>query len=362
MKIGTTKLIAENIAPANASGLVIFDGDTKICNVDISKMKPDLGEKKYSFGLVSDMHLDGVTEVNSEGLSKNGAYLDEALTFFENQGCSFCCHAGDMTNVGFWGQLAENNYVTSYYTTQMEDFEKVILKHKDTLPIHGICGNHESFFKSITENLTELKTYTGRELCYTLSNQPSTVGDEGVEYPNYYSDIVENDVFIFMGQPGGTGYVQESVWKKELEWLETTLETNKNKRCFVFEHSPVADDSGNPQNIHNSTWALHESEFIRIMRTYPNAIAFHGHAHLDFNEQLNWSYSNYSTRRGFKSVHIPSSAGGRITANGVLDNTNRADLRSGYIADVYKNCIVLKGYYFKNFELVPIAQYRINTD
>ena len=58
MKIGTTPLIAENIAPSNAKSIAIFDGDTKVCDVDISKMKPtNLGEKLYSFCLLSDVHM-----------------------------------------------------------------------------------------------------------------------------------------------------------------------------------------------------------------------------------------------------------------------------------------------------------------
>ena len=328
MKIGKTKLIPENIAPPNANRLAVFKDGTKVGTVDISRMKPsDLGEKQYSFGMVSDMHLDGVTMAS--------AYLDEAMSFFEEQGCSFCCHAGDMTNVGFWSETSDEIFLT-----QFADFKYVISAHPN-LPMYGICGNHESYNKSIMENLAELKEYTGRDLYYTCTH-----GD---------------DVFIFIGQPGGTSYVQRAEWIAELEWLQEQLEANRNKRCFVFEHLTLTDDSGNPDNIHNAYWYDLEATLVGIMQHYRNAVLFHGHAHLDFHEQLNWPYANYSTRKGFKSVHIPSSAGCRVTVDGVLDRTNNAALRGGYIAEVYAHCIVLKGYYFEGLETVPIAQYRIDT-
>lgn len=328
MKIGITKFIPENIAPQNAKSLAIFDGSKKICDVDISKMHPsNLGEKLYSFGMVSDMHLDGV--------GSNGTYLSDAMTFFENQGCSFCCHAGDMTNIGFWSETSDEIYLT-----QMADYKSVIDAHPN-LPMYGICGNHESYNKSIMENLPELKEYTYRDLYYTYTHG--------------------NDVFIFIGQPGGTSYVRREDWIIELQWLYETLEANRNKRCFVFEHLTLSDDSGNPNNIHNAYWYTLENTLVEVMKHYKNAMLFHGHSHLDFNEQFNWSYSNYSTKKGFRSISIPSSGGSRITVDGVLQKVNNPDLRSGYIAEVYENCILLKGYYFKNNNTIPIAQYCIDT-
>lgn len=328
MKTGITQLIAENIAPPNAKSIAIFDGNTKICDVDISKMIPsNIGEKLYSFGLVSDMHLDGV--------GSNGTYLSDAMSFFESQGCSFCCHAGDITNIGFWSSSSEEIYLT-----QMTDFKSVIDAHPN-LPMHGICGNHESYYKPIIENLAELKAYTYRDLYYTYTHG--------------------NDVFIFIGQPGGTSYVERAEWINELQWLYERLEENRNKRCFVFEHLTLSDDSGNPENIHNAYWFELENTLVGLMSHYDNAMLFHGHAHLDFNEQLNWSYSNISKRKGFRSIHIPSSSGSRVTVDGILQKVNDATLRSGYIAEVYENCIILKGYYFQNNELVPIAQYCIDT-
>ena len=326
-----THFIAENTAPVGAKRIGIYDSNGgRVGSIPLGNLKMrDMGEKLYSFGLVSDLHVDGV--------GMNGTYLSEAMTFFENQGCSFCCHAGDMTNVGFWSETGD-----SIFLTQMAAYKNVIDAHPN-LPMYGICGNHESYYKSIMDNLPELKAYAGFDLYYTYEH-----GD---------------DVFIFIGQPAGTIYAfgKKEEWKNELRWLQSTLEANRDKRCFVFEHLTLSDDSGNPNNIHNAYWYELENTLVGIMKHYKNAMLFHGHSHLDLNEQANFSYSNYSTKKGFRSISIPSSGGSRITVNGVLQKVNRPELRSGYIVDVYENCVVLKGYYFQSLEVVPLAHYLIDT-
>lgn len=331
MKIGKTKLIAENIAPPDAKELVILKDDAEICRVDISKMKPaGLGNKLYSFGLLSDLHLDGI--------GSNGAYLSQALSFFESENCNFCCHSGDMTNIGFWYKDTD----IEIYLPQMAEYKSVIESHPN-LPVYGICGNHESYNRSIMDNLGELKQYTGLDLYYTV-----TYGD---------------DVFIFIGQPSGTihAFDKYDEWVKELNWLQSELEKYRNKRCFVFEHLTLSDDSGNPENIHNAYWGSLEPTLVGIMQHYKNAILFHGHSHLDLNEQFNWSYSNYSTKKGFKSVNVPSSSAGRYTVDKVLQKTSDPERRAGYLTEVYADCIILKGYNFYKSEYVPIAQYKIDT-
>lgn len=357
MKIGTTKFITENIAPSNASKLVVFNGDTKICEVDISKMKPtNLGLKLYSFGLLGDMHM---------GSNGHDVYLNDALNLFKSEKCNFCTHVGDMTNEGFY--LSETSDISH---TQFALYKSVIDKYKETFLVYGICGNHESYYeRSIMENLDKLVYYTGTPLYYTLS---SNADDKPTENGGniYNPHIAETDVFVFIGQPSGTpkaiNGAYEYVWVEELDWLEATLEANKNKRCFVYEHLTLTDDAGNPNNIHNAFWGDLEERLLTILRSYNNTILFHGHSHLDLAEQFNFPYANYKNN-GFKSVHVGAPCGGRVTENGVLQKDEGVNgcgspaRRCGYIVDVYANHIVLKGYYFATSELIPIAQYCIDT-
>lgn len=344
MKIGITPLITENIAPPNAKKLAIFNGNTKVCDVDISKIQPtNLGTKLYSFGQLSDVHMmansnngTATDDGNGYGRLPNGTKFHRALTFFENQGCLFVAIAGDLTNIGFW----QSSTATTMYLNQFAEYKNIRELHPN-LPVYGICGNHESYYKNITENLTELETYAGYGLNYTITQG--------------------NDLFIFIGQPSPSVPMTDET----LSWLETTLEENKNKRCFVYVHSVVDDnDSGTRFGYyHNMTfdwWGAKKTTFINIMKKYKNAILFHGHTHMRFEAQTVVKDIIYSTALGFKSIHIPSIYNVRIP-NLVDEKLDEEDGAQGYVVDVYENHIVLKGYNLLTNEPVPIGQYCIDT-
>lgn len=411
MKIGITKLIPENIAPPNASCLAIFNGATKICDIDITKMMPELGEPLYSFGLLSDVHMTGDSEVGTKEIDGNGYitdgfYFRKALEFFNSSGCNFVCISGDLTDVGLFGYTDEStkSEYYYYYPDQFEEYKAICDIFADDLPVYGCCGNHESYVKNIDgvyddkwenpknnngewvaktepwtqiDSLEKLRYYTGTPLCYTISveNTSETSAVDGVNVITNGGNIElpldntvlsqTNDIFIMFGQPTPAA---NSTWNDQIDWLEATLEANKDKRCFVFEHLTLNSDSGNPENVHNAYWGSFENRLVSILSKYENAILFHGHSHMQFQEQTKVTYSNYSTERGFKSVHIPSTSYTRYmvdkNGDGVWNSGDKGELADGaqgYICDVYKDCIVLKGYDFQTNEFVPIAQYCIDT-
>ena len=79
--------------------------------------------------------------------------------------------------------------------------------------------------------------------------------------PMYYSFEVNNDVFIMLSHYGmyeGTGISWRSskfVSVEELQWLYETLEANRNKRCFVFNHVyPYEDRVGDANRIYNGKY------------------------------------------------------------------------------------------------------------
>lgn len=407
MKIGTTKLIPENIAPDNVKCLAIYDGDTKICDVDVSKMKPKLGKPMYSFGLLSDIHMTGdsvvgTKEKDGNGYITDGFYFRKALEFFNNSGCNFVCISGDLTDVGLFSYTDEStkSEYYYYYPDQFEEY-KDICDLFPNLPVYGCCGNHESYVKNIADTCADkwenpknnnnqwiaktepwlqinsqkkLRYYTRTPLYYTISSASTTetsLTEGTVEVIENGGNIQlplnnhTNDVFIMFGQPTPTA---DSTWTTQIDWLEATLEENKNKRCFVFEHLTLNSDSGNPENVHNAYWGSFENKLVSILSKYKNTILFHGHSHLQFQEQTKVAYSNYSTKRGFKSVHIPSTSYTRYmvdkNGNGVWEAGEKegiSDGSQGYICDVYANHIILKGYDFQIDDFIPIAQYKIDT-
>lgn len=338
MKIGITKLLPENIALPDVKNLAIFENDVKVGTVDVSKMRlPVLTNKLYSFGLLSDVHVNLWTgDDNAETFSK-------AMAYFDGNGCDFVCISGDLTNTGFYMYDGIDDTEYWYDEEQFAEYKRICDLYPD-MPVYACCGNHEGYLVPITENLAELKAFTGSELAYTVKKG--------------------NDLFIFIGQSDENVPMS----KAHFEWLGATLEANKRKRCFVFIHPYVdAGDSGNPSRLHATPLfdytevdkhGYSKSTFIDLMASYPKAILFHGHSHMRFENQEIVENANYSTAFGFKSLHVPSTAYCRDVRSGTMVNV---DIAQGYIADVYANHVVLKGYDFTANKFVPIAQYCIDT-
>ena len=220
---------------------------------------------------------------------------------------------------------------------QFTKYKEICDRH--TIPVYGICGNHESYVNPITNNLNELKTYTGTDLHYTVTQG--------------------NDLFIFIGQPQGSTPMTDEA----LQWLYDTLEANRNKRCFIFVHPHIS--SGNPLGAYSSNpifdwWGEKTTVFKNILSYYKNTVLFHGHSHTKFECQEVDSEANYSEKDGFKSVHIPSLGRPRKITDGVLSGYINTE-SEGYIVDVYDDCIVLNGRDFIDNTIVPIGIYKIDT-
>lgn len=323
--------IAQNVAPKGAKNIVVYNSNNeKVMDIPLGGLTPPNTQKLYSFGLVSDVHLHQTTptwQANNK--------LDSALSYFESQGCTFCTHCGDLVNEGFYIDI---NGSTQYSTGQWDMFSSIRAKHN--IPIYGICGNHESYGKEITNNLTELKTYTGTDL--------------------YYSITQGNDLYVFLGQPKGTIPMTDEA----LQWCYETLEANRNKRCFVFVHPYITNDSGNALNAYSSNpifdwWGTKTTAFKNLLCHYKNTILFHGHSHFMFECQELDDTANYTEKNGFRSVHIPSLSIPCAIVDGV--RTSQNDKSYGYIADVYEDCIVLNGIDLINNIPVPLGTFKIDT-
>lgn len=335
--------IPQNTAPKGTKRIGVYDDNgKKVCTIPLGGLTPPTKEKLYSFGVVSDTHITMSNE-------RNRSDFAQAMNLFEEYGCSFVCNAGDITNVGF---RAEGDK-TTLFTDQFAEYKRICDIHP-SLPVYEICGNHESYVVAITENLPELEMYTGKgELTYTVTHG--------------------NDVFIFVSQ--STGGLPMSY--DHMQWLYETLEANRNKRCFVFFHSFMNDDSGNPRNIRDNSLfasfsATRLSVFKKMLGHYKNAVYFHGHSHMKFESQEFDECANYTEKNGFKSVHIPSSAMPRTLLKVVNESTNevswtweddsKKDNESQCcIVDVYDDCVVLNGMDTIKGQFVPLGVYKIDT-
>ena len=332
-----THFIPQQIAPKGAKSIAVYDDNgKKVCTIPLGGLTPPTDGMLYSFGLVSDVHLHQTTPTWQADKK-----LDSALSYFEEHGCVFCAHCGDLVNEGFY---INTNGSTQFNTGQWDMFASVRDKHN--IPIYGVCGNHESYGKAITNNLTELKAYTGNDL--------------------YFTKMQGNDVFIFIGQP----YNVVPMSDEALQWLYETLEANRNKRCFIFVHPDIS--SGNPLGKYETNrlfdgWGAKTTAFKNLLKHYQNTIIFHGHSHFMFECQELDETANYTEKDGFKSVHVPSlsrptdilDADGMRSENGTRKNVDTKSY--GYLVDVYDDCIVLNGIDFISNSPVPLGTFKIDT-
>lgn len=320
-----------NKAPENAGTIVACAKNTKnvkaIANIPSDLKMLDLGEKLYSFGALSDVHIDG--DGTDEGYAAQD--FERALNFLNNQGAVLVGISGDLSREAGYDEL--------------ELFKNIVDK-VDGVPAYACRGNHDCYY-----SLSDWNTYIGTELQFSITHQ--------------------NDKFIFlsMASEGTEDYGDGCLTTTQLDWLEAQLQASKNQRVFLFFHvfDPITG-CGNVNNIY--PWSgLDENSsniqrFLNLMRNNKNVIYFSGHSHLDFNCQRFGANANVYDENDFcKRVHIPSCSRPRQNDTGnSSDGTYDNNLGSqGYLVDVYSNAIVLKGYDFQKDKFLPIAQYLMNT-
>lgn len=320
-----------NKAPKGAETIVACAKNTKnvkaIANIPDTLKMSDLGTKLYSFGALSDVHIDG------DGMDEGYASQDfeKALNFLNNKGAVFVGISGDLTREPQYGEL---------------ELYKNIVDKVDGVPVYACRGNHDCRY-----SLQDWDTYIGTELQFTIAYQ--------------------NDKFIFlsMASEGTENYGDGCLTTTQLNWLEEQLQASKNQRVFLFFHVFDPDTGcGNVNNLY--PWdGLDENSsniqrFLNLMRNNKNVIYFSGHSHLDFNCQRFGANANVYDENDFcKRVHIPSCSRPRQNDTGnSSDGTYDNNLGSqGYLIDVYENAIVLRGYDFQKDKFLPIAQYLMNT-
>lgn len=310
-----SSLIEQNTAPKNVKHIGVYNSSgVKIGEVKVGKLAlPDVGEKLYSFGAVSDIHLQAETAQ---------ADFQKALTFFnEVENVDFICICGDLSNSGI---VAEH----TPYTT-------IVNTYSPNTPVYECTGNHD-----------------------VVSAEGGTIGSL-TGNPLYYTFEQGNDLFIMFGMYTQTGDIFTT---EQLQWLYEILEANRNKRCFVFQHCLRWDGSGKPYQGSPTGNLLNCDKgkvFASLMEHYKNVIWFHGHSHMDFDSQEDCSYANYDRMYGCHSIHIPSLALPRDYQDSAYVNVYAES--EGYVVDVYENHIVLRGRDFVSEKFLPIATYCIDT-
>lgn len=316
-------LIPQNCAPAKAQRIGVYNGfGERVGGIGLGSLKAEPGEVLYSFGVLSDVHI------GYEDAEKDFQKALLYLTTGEN--VKFITVCGDLTAVG-----AEE---------QLETYRDLVGAFSDYTPVYEITGNHESYNSPIDPGLWQ--TYTGD--------------------PMYYSFEYEEDVFIMLGM--ATTTATKLMEEGQLQWLYETLEANRDKRCFLFTHVFPNNSSGNPYEAYeNAIWmGVEETVLQSLLAHYPNVTMFHGHSHFEFDAQSFADTANFENASGFNSIHIPATVALRtLLRNGdgsVTKGEDRMEGSEGYVVDVCRNGILLRGREFAEGRFLPIAQYYIPTD
>lgn len=312
------KFNSHNVAPLNTRRIGIYDSNgNRVGQIPLGSLTPPTqGQKQYSFGALADVHIVYDTAESD---------FQKALTYLNNDAdVAFTCICGDLTDKGTADQLSK--------------YKAVVDGYSPNTPVYAIAGNHEAY----ATQPTLLEQYTGE--------------------PLYYSFERGNDVFIMVGIVSGT---EGSLFASgELQWLYETLEANRNKRCFLFQHVPPIEGCGDVLALYPYTKLTSNTEsvaFKNLLKHYKNVLFFHGHTHMKYRLQEYGEFANYDDVFGCHSIHIPSLSVPRDDANedGTYE-TVYAD-SEGYVVDVYENGIHLRGRDFVKGEFLPIASYWLDT-
>lgn len=309
--------IPENVAPKNVRRIGVYNEQGfRVGQIPLDSLTfPDAGAKLYSFGALSDVHIG--TSTSSDDFTK-------ALQFLSTE-TDFVCISGDLIHTNGTDQATEYKRIVDTYAT---------------VPVYACAGNHDGAYVENVE--TAVTSYTGQPLYYSINHN--------------------DDVFVFVGCRSDTsGALFTSA---ELTWLASTLEANKSKRVFLFQHVRPDDACGNALGIYKyDIWGgTEQTTFENLLRQYPNIIFFHGHSHLKFDLQKYSDLANIDKHFGCWSVHVPSISVPRGPVSAV--DTTRVELYAeseGYVVDVYKTGIHLRGRNFITGEYLPIASYWLDT-
>lgn len=332
-------LIPENVAPKGATSILAYRDGKQVCSIPLGRLAQPPKEKNYSFLALSDIHL--TYETANDDFKRALAHAEG------DKDVAFTCICGDLTSTGS---------ITEGATDEMALYKSLVDTNAKTKPVYAISGNHEtSYGVYVTDE--RISPYTGRGL--------------------YYSFTHGDDVFIMLGYYGafhetnGGWRSDEFLSVEELQWLYGTLENNRNKRCFVFQHVlPHEHGVGNADGLYQSALIFDTKSgigklFIDLLCHYKNTIFFHGHSHIRFSMQEADKKANYSDKDGYRSVHIPSLS----VPRGLKDDGSALEYKSaeseGYVVDVYDDYIILNGRDFidndNDGNIIPIATYKIDT-
>ncbi|MBE6711886.1 MAG: metallophosphoesterase [Ruminococcaceae bacterium] len=349
--------------PPEATGIAVFESDTHFSETtpDIKnaiataafpseKLVGSLGEAEFSFGALSDTHMN--YEQHNRGAYAKLAY---ALNFYAEKNMDLVLIAGDVT-----GDRGESPDLEAQYEKHLE-----ILADSDfpAEKVYEAIGNHGN----TPADAPLLDRYLGgTDEIHPFTNSP------------YFHLLVpgkagaRDNLFIFMAQeiqkPGDSAKY-DNFSKAQIDWLEGLLtrygETETN--IFILEHAPFLNRGAGdiPNGGYTACITLKDEyaqtmRFYELLKTYKDAVVLSGHTHVSFYEDANYSSENGTLAR---TVHIGSGSqpcGYGTGSSLVRSYDGRKSVTpeygsEGYTVQIYSDKIVFIGYNFSTGKKIPAA-------
>ena len=300
--------------------------DTDEHTIDIVKGKITLKKflKKenflYSFGLLSDVHIDNNYDADYKDKAMSDEDYRNALRFLEDEGANFIAYCGDMTT--------NNRNAEADYQLLAECLKK------SNIPNYIIKGNHDAGTGYFDTYVSEISRFT-------------------VPY--------NDDLFIFVGNGSSTGS-NGGMTQSRIDYIRSIIEDNPDRRLFLMYHQFIrgygsGDGTGglySGSTIGDDPNNALTNEFIELVTNTPNLIYCHGHSHIRFNVQDTCPTANYYHADGeCHNIHVPSCARPRILNNesGGLDSYYEGS--EGYMVDVYSDKVIFKAINFTTNRYMP---------
>ena len=367
----TGKISDKRMLPPGATGIAVFESDSHFMEeapdlkdaiatapIPAAKQTPSFGKAEFSFGTLSDTHM------NYEQHDR-GAYakLEYAMNFYAEKNMELVVIAGDVT-----GDRGENPDLEAQYEKHLEilaasDFpaDKVY----EAIGNHGNTAADAPLLDQYLGGTDEIHPYKNSPYFHLLVN-----GKNGGR----------DNLFIFMAQEGlekpGNSAKIDCFSKAQIDWLEDLLTQygNTETNIFILEHTPFLNwGAGDIKNGGYTACITVKDEypqtvrFYNLLKTYRDCIVMSGHTHVSFYDDANYSNENDTFSH---TVHVGSSSqpcGYGTGTKLVRSYDGRKNVTpeygsEGYTVQVYSDRIVYTGYNFSTGKKVPAACFIIPVE
>ena len=310
-------------------------------------------EKSYSFGLISDVHIDlegGGERVYFCMAEQNFA---DALRFFRERGAAFLLSAGD--------QITAADAVQP----EWEAYRRIIHASGYDKPIFAAFGNHEARQALYGATMEEMFA-----AFLSATRDHRGMGAEGRLYYRF-TEPMFGDLYIVMADEGGMQVpLTDAFSAAQLDWLESLLTeaARQDRRVFLIQHaavygSGVGDDPDRPAfngALRTDGRFRMNTRFVRLLERFPRTIWMSGHTHVDLRDGANYRRSPGSCHM----IHIPALCGTTRLVRAsdgspAIDRTFRPNTAQAYLVRVYADRTEFIGVNCNTNEEYPQARYTI---